>query len=363
MFRVAAVPLLALALAAAPCLGADSADTAPITIQVSSPMASERGLSRIVSGAASGDTEASARAVERELQQFRWLRIVDRDPEVRVTIDRRERTETGRSTDKNGGVTINHRYTTSASLLIGRDRDRVDAEKSYSQGPTMTRDDALQFGEVAREVTGKVAGRIALSLDALRPNRPQAGFDHKAKYKMLFRGDGLEVTAVAPGGPADAAGLQVADRIRSIDGEKNTDKMNARIFGWWTDPPGARYAVEFERNKQKRTVQLSLLPARQWGGGGRPAAQPAAVQAVSPRSAPARETAPAGPAARSAAAPASAPGGSGGSGVEIKPGMTPAQVTRSLGEPQKRVTFGSKTIWTYDGFTVTFVDGKVSDVK
>ena len=351
MFRVAAVPLLALALAAAPCLGADSADTAPITIQVSSPMASERGLSRIVSGAASGDTEASARAVERELQQFRWLRIVDRDPEVRVTIDRRERTETGRSTDKNGGVTINHRYTTSASMLIGRDRDRVDAEKSYSQGPTMTRDDALQFGEVAREVTGKVAGRIALSLDALRPNRPQAGFDHKAKYKMLFRGDGLEITAVTPGGPADAAGLQVADRIRSIDGEKNTDKMNARIFGWWTDPPGARYAVEFERNKQKRTVQLSLLPARQWGGGGRPAAstqapaaQPAAVQAAAPRSAP-------------------APAGSGGGGVEIKPGMTPAQVTRSLGEPQKRVTFGSKTIWTYDGFTVTFVEGKVSDVK
>jgi hypothetical protein len=54
---------------------------------------------------------------------------------------------------------------------------------------------------------------------------------------------------------------------------------------------------------------------------------------------------------------------SGGSGVEIKPGMTPAQVVRSLGEPQKKVAFGAKNIWTYDGFTVTFVDGKVSDVK
>jgi S1-C subfamily serine protease len=56
------------------------------------------------------------------------------------------------------------------------------------------------------------------------------------KYKMLVRGDGLEVTAVAPASPANAAGLQVGDRIRSIDGEKNTDKMNARIAGWWTDP-------------------------------------------------------------------------------------------------------------------------------
>jgi hypothetical protein len=43
--------------------------------------------------------------------------------------------------------------------------------------------------------------------------------------------------------------------------------------------------------------------------------------------------------------------------------MTQAQVVRSLGDPQKKVAFGAKTIWTYDGFTVTFVDGKVTDVK
>jgi len=364
MFRVAAVPLLAAFLAAAPCLEAASGDSAPIAVQVGSPMASEKGLSRIMAGAASGDTEATARAVEREFQSFRWLRLVDRDPEVKVTIEKRERTETGRSTDKNGGVTINHRYTSSASLQIGRDRDRVDAEKLYSQGPTMTRDDSTQFGEVAKDLTGKIAFRIAQNLDALRPNRGQAGFDHKVKYKMLVRGDGLEVTAVAPSSPAGAAGLQVGDRIRSIDGEKNTDKMNARIAGWWTDPPGARYAIEFERNKQKQTVQLSLLPASQWGGRQAAATQPsapqpqaAAPQAAAPRPAVASQTA---PAARSTAA-AGAPARSGN--VEIKPGMTPAEVTRSLGEPQKKVSFGAKTIWTYDGFTVTFQDGKVSDVK
>ena len=43
--------------------------------------------------------------------------------------------------------------------------------------------------------------------------------------------------------------------------------------------------------------------------------------------------------------------------------MTQAQVTRAIGEPAKKVAFGAKTIWTYDGFTVTFVDGKVTDVK
>lgn len=350
MFRVAAVPLLALSVGAAPHAAAD--DTAPIGVQVSSPMASERGLSRIMAGAASGDTDDTARDVEREFQKLRWLRLVERDPEVKVTIDRRERTETSRSTDKNGGVTINHRYTASATLQLGRDRDRIDAEKTYSQGPTSSRDDAGQFDDVAKELASRIALRISQNLDSMRPNRPQAGFDHKIKYRMLVRGDGLEVTAVAPGSPAEAAGLQVNDRIRTIDGEKGTDPMNARVNGWWTDPPGARFNVEIERNKQRQTVQLSLLPQSKWGG------RSAAPRAEAPRAAPARETAatssrPAAPAATSSAS----------SGVEIKPGMTQAEVVRSLGEPQKKVAFGAKTLWTYAGFTVTFVDGKVTDVK
>ena len=60
--------------------------------------------------------------------------------------------------------------------------------------------------------------------------------------------------------------------------------------------------------------------------------------------------------------PAAAPAGD-SSGVEIKPGMTESQVVKSLGAPQKKVAFGAKTLWTYDGFTVTFVGGKVTDVK
>lgn len=352
MFRAAALPLLALSVGAAPYAAAASADTAPIAVQVTSPMASERGFGRIMSGAVTGDTDATARAVERDLQKLRWLRLVDRDPEVKVTIDRRERTETSRSTDKKGGVTIHHRYAASASLQIGGSRDRVDADTTYSQGPTASRDDAAQFDAVARELAGRIAVRISQNLDAMRPNRPQAGFDHKVKYKMLVRGDGLEVTAVGPGSPAEAAGLQVNDRIRSIDGEKGTDQMNARVYSWWTDPPGARYNLEVERNKQRRTVELSLLPPAKWGG------RSAAPRAEAPRPAPARETV---PVTSRPAIPAGASGGS--SGVEIKPGMTQAEVVRSLGEPQKKVAFGAKTLWTYDGFTVTFVDGKVTDVK
>ncbi len=352
MFRAAAAPLLALSVGAAPYAAAANADTAPIAVHVSSSLASERGFGRIMSSASTGDTDATARDVERDLQKLRWLRVVEREAEVTVTVDRRERTETSRSTDKKGGVTINHRYTASASVQIGGDRDRLDADTTYSQGPSASRDDAAQFNAVARELAGKIAVRISQNLDALRPNRPQAGFDHKAKYRMLIRGDGLEVTAVEPGSPAAAAGLQVSDRIRSIDGEKGTDQMSARVYSWWTDLPGARYNLEVERNKQRRIVQLSLMPPKQWGG------RSSAPRAEAPRTAPAREVATV--TSRSTTPPV-ASGGS--SGVEIKPGMTQAQVVRSLGEPQKKVAFGAKTIWTYDGFTVTFVDGKVTDVK
>jgi PDZ domain-containing protein len=355
MFRAAALPLLALSVAAAP-YAAGNDDTAPIAIQISSSLSSERGFGRIMSSASTGDTDATARDVERDLQKLRWLRVVERDAEVKVTVDRRERTETSRSTDKKGGVTINHRYTASATVLIGGDRDRIDADTTYSQGPTASRDDAAQFDAVAKELAVNIANRIGQNLDAMRPNRPRAGFDHKAKYKMLIKGDGLEVLAVEPGSPAEEAGLQVGDRIRSIDGEKGTDQMNARVYGWWTDAPGGRYNLEVEHNKQRRTVQLGLLPPSRWG-------QSAAPRADTTRSAPA--PAPARQAASvtsRSAAPAAAPA-SGGSGVEIKPGMTQVQVTRSLGEPQKKVAFGAKTLWTYDGFTVTFVDGKVTDVK
>lgn len=354
MSRTAALSLLALSIGA--LAAAETPDTAPIAVTVESALGSERGFGRILSSASSGDVDATARDVERRLQERRWLRIVTRDPEVRVTVDRRERTETSRSTDKKGGVTINHRYSASASVQIGNSRDRVDADTTYSQGPSATRDDADKFDEVAKKLAVTISNRITQDLNTLRPNRPQAGFQHKAKYKMLFRGDGLEILAVQAGSPAESAGLGTGDRIRSIDGEKGTDQMNDRVNSWWADLPGARYNVEVERNKQRRFVQLGLLPESQWGG-----------RAPAPSREPARTGTRHEPAAIPAAAPAHSPthaaAGNESSGVEIKPGMTEAQVVHSLGAPQKKVAFGAKTLWTYDGFTVTFVGGKVTDVK
>ena len=47
----------------------------------------------------------------------------------------------------------------------------------------------------------------------------------------------------------------------------------------------------------------------------------------------------------------------------IHPGMTPDEVTKALGDPQKKVNFGSKAMWTYKGMQVVFESGKVTDVK
>lgn len=49
--------------------------------------------------------------------------------------------------------------------------------------------------------------------------------------------------------------------------------------------------------------------------------------------------------------------------ANIQPGMTIDQVTRALGEPQKKVNFGTKALWTYKGMQVVFESGKVTDVK
>jgi Zn-dependent protease with chaperone function len=49
--------------------------------------------------------------------------------------------------------------------------------------------------------------------------------------------------------------------------------------------------------------------------------------------------------------------------TELKPGMSPDEVRRLLGEPEAEVVFGEKTRWTYPGLTVVFAKGKVTDVQ
>jgi hypothetical protein len=350
--RITASVLALAGLSWLPSAGAD--DNAPVTFQVRSSLASERGLSRVLTAAAEGNTEETAREVEHMLSRTRWLRVGPGEPEALIHIDRRSRTET-RSTNKEGKVTVNHVYRIQAMVDVRGSRQPITVDSYHSDSPGDYRDDAAKFRDMSRDVANRAMWAIAARLDALRPNRAQSGFTFEAKYRFGIKGDGLEVTSLDPGGPAEQAGLRVKDRIRSINGEKGTDQMRDLAQSWWVDGPGRRYRVEFERDKRRQVVELTLASVLERAAvldRNAPVAAPAMPPAGVARSTSTRAAAtqPAPPPVRSA-------------NVELKVGMTEAELIRGLGSPQKKVSFGPKAVWTYDGFTVTLVGGKVTDIK
>jgi len=339
------------ALAAAGTAGAQ--DNAPIAIMVTSSIEGSKGLSRILSSASEGDTAATARDVEKALSGMRWVRIVPIGGEAIVHVERRARIESSRIKNKKGEESVTHRYSAHATVTIGDSRRSVDAESTHTYAANATRDDAAHFRSLANELAGKATAEILARLDDLRPDRPLHGFTHQAKYKMLFRGDGLEVMSVDRGSPAEHAGLQPGDRIRRIGTEKGTDQMNAIVWEWWTQSPGTRVTLEVERKKERAPFELALLPRERWAS---------LAAAPSRAAAPARSAVPAAHPVAASKARASDPAPAPGS-VELKKGMTEAEVVRALGPPRKKVAFGERTVWTYDGFSVTFSGGKVSDLQ
>jgi|CXWL01.1.fsa_nt_gi hypothetical protein len=356
--RVILPVLGVLALASAPAVGADDAN-APITIAVVSQMAGQSGFNRALTALAEGNTEESGRDLSGVLVQYPWLRIVPQNPEVAVQVERRSRNES-KTTDNNGRVTVHHKYRIEALVDTGRGgRIPVWADHSLSTAVNGYRDDTGVFRAMAGTLAAHVVTAISGQLDALRPHRVRPGFNYEAKYRFLVKGDGLEVTYVAEGSPAEEAGLRFRDRIKSINGEKNTDQM-ALIGRWmWVSGPGAQYAIEYERNKQKLTTTLVLASP----GDAPPATADARVAA--PRRA--ANGTPAAPAAQGGGARAFAGGGSapasGGGEVQLRVGMTEAELVSALGQPQKKVSFPPKAVWTYEAFTVTLVSGKVTNIK
>lgn len=73
--------------------------------------------------------------------------------------------------------------------------------------------------------------------------------------------------------------------------------------------------------------------------------------------------APAAPSVQNDAPPPSAGPSGDTANATIHPGMTADEVTKALGDPQKKVNFGTKSQWTYKGMQVVFDNGKVTDVK
>lgn len=98
--------------------------------------------------------------------------------------------------------------------------------------------------------TGKlVSGWIGLEGEALTAETArQAGLD---------RPGGLLVTGVAPRGPAAAAGIQIGDILRTVDGKEVADGGQLR-YSLATEGVGKMLKVDLIRNGAPRTVSVTL---------------------------------------------------------------------------------------------------------
>jgi hypothetical protein len=248
--------------------------TGPITIEVGESATVTGGLLDLLLPTRDDDVMAAERELASELGDRPWLQVARDRADAAVAVNRCTRSVSSRGRSKDGTkVTITFRYAASAGIATRGDRGTIEAETlvtqsypegSYRRNPSKAEDHEA-FRRVGRELAGKVREWLLPHVAALRPDGPDAGFEHRTRSKLLIKGDGLEVTEVAAGGPADRSGLKVGDRIRKVDNEGNTSKMDERVRTWHLAPPGTRVAIEIERERQRQTVEVVLERPRHAG--------------------------------------------------------------------------------------------------
>jgi hypothetical protein len=243
----------------------------PIGLEIGSDSHRHRSLLETLLSDSDGDTSATERDLEYALRKSAWLRVVPDEGEVAVAVRNRHREETSRSRSKDGRrVTINYRYRIRGAIGMEGEKDSLEAEvtssRTYDSDSSRlypsSHEDEDGFERAARELASKVRGWVLDRVKGLRPEGPYSGFQHRVKLKWLVKGDGLEVTEVAPDSPSAAAGIEVGDRIRRIDGEDGTSEMDERVRALRLEAPGTRVVLELERQKRRRFVELELVAPR-----------------------------------------------------------------------------------------------------
>ncbi len=239
----------------------------PILIEIGAGASASGRLLDLLITAPDQEAAAAEREMADALSKKPWLRVVSSKGEAAVAVSRTRRVVDTRSESKDGKqTTIRFKYVVSAGIAIRGDRGAIEAEtivtRNYStagrqQSPSRS-EDRDAFGKVGRELASKAREWILPRIAVLRPEGPDAGFQHKAKFKFLLKGDGLAVVNVAPGSAAERAGLRAGDRIRRIDRETGTVPMDERAYTFRLDPPGTVVAIEVERGQQRSTIALTL---------------------------------------------------------------------------------------------------------
>lgn len=75
---------------------------------------------------------------------------------------------------------------------------------------------------------------------------------------MTFQGEGVLISGVMPGSPAEQVGLQKGDRIVGVDGEKvsGLEDFSGILKG---HKPGDAIRIRFIRDEQERTIEATLV--------------------------------------------------------------------------------------------------------
>lgn len=240
----------------------------PITVQVGDTATRQGGFLEFLKVLATLDVEPAERELASTLRQRPWLRVTDDQGDVAVAITRARRTESSRSTSKDGKkVTVSYRYTVSGSIAVQGDRESFDAEETESQTYTVgsgrqqpeSYQDRMAFERTGRKFGQRASAWILGRLDMIRPGGLDVGFRHKIRMKGLgLVGDGLEILEVVPGSPAGQGGLLVGDRVRRVGAEGGTTEMDELVRTWPLLAAGMPVSLEIERQKARRTIVFTL---------------------------------------------------------------------------------------------------------
>lgn len=82
------------------------------------------------------------------------------------------------------------------------------------------------------------------------------------RFSLAPDGVGVVVDLVAPGMPAERAGLQPGDQIVAVDGQDLTNVPITRIVNWIAGPPNTKLVLDVRRDGQVRKVELTRALVR-----------------------------------------------------------------------------------------------------
>ncbi|MER5350307.1 trypsin-like peptidase domain-containing protein [Kitasatospora sp. NPDC002551] len=176
------------------------------------------------------------------------------------------RTVTEPSTQGSPGAVIGNMVQTSAAInpgnsggaLVNLDGQVIGintlaATEPQSDGAAAP---GIGFAIPASTVTS-IADQLIKDGKVTNSGRAALGITARTYFDQNFRPSGAVVVAVAPGGPADQAGLQVGDVITKI-GDTPVDSLNSLTTALASLAPGSKVTVTYNRDGQSRTADVTL---------------------------------------------------------------------------------------------------------